>query len=298
MGPIALFDKSFLEGLNPDEAVWFDHFFLANVCPMFYVETQSDLAKEGSNRGTPEELVRRLANKFPDFSGSPNAHHTTMCTANLLGEEVPLRAQVILPRGCQATVSGQAMAILPESLEAKAFLRWTQGQYAEEERQAAAQWRASSIGCPTAEVLEMLKTMGAYEERACGTLASVRSLTDDVMCRLRTDQQLTLACGLLGVYPAQLESIVERFAAAGQPPLATFAPTWILPCGWNCSFTLRWIDRGCRPLSGWISVTCSICLSAKCSFPTTGFTARRHPFCCDPIRSLSLRRISKGHSGN
>lgn len=44
MGPLALFDKSYLEGLNPDEAVWFDHFFLANVCPMFYVETQSDLA--------------------------------------------------------------------------------------------------------------------------------------------------------------------------------------------------------------------------------------------------------------
>jgi hypothetical protein len=224
MGPIALFDKSYLEGLNPDEAVWFDHFFLANVCPMFYVETQSDLAKEGSNRGTPEELVRRLANKFPDFSGSPNVHHMTMCTANLLGEEVPLHAQVILPRGCQATVSGQAMAILPESLEAKAFLRWTQGQYAEEERQAAAQWRASSIGCPTADVLEMLKQMGAYEERACGTLASVRSLTDDVMGRLRPDQQLTLACGLLGVYPKYLDRIVERFAAAGQPPLATFAP--------------------------------------------------------------------------
>jgi hypothetical protein len=52
MGQIALFDKSFLEGLNLDEAVWFDHFFLANVCPMFYVETQSDLAKEGSDRGT------------------------------------------------------------------------------------------------------------------------------------------------------------------------------------------------------------------------------------------------------
>src|SRR5258707_489865 len=84
---------------------------VANLCPMFYVETQSDLAKEGSDRGTPEELVRKLANKFPDFSGSPNAHHAAMCAANLLGEEIPLRGQVILPRGCQATVSGHRMAI-------------------------------------------------------------------------------------------------------------------------------------------------------------------------------------------
>src|SRR5687767_12649581 len=127
MGPVALFDKSFLEGLSLDEAVLFDHFFLANVCPIFYVETRNDLAKEGSSRGTPEDLVAWIADKFPDFSGTPNVHHTTMCTANLLGEAVPLRGQVIVPRGCRATVSDRQMAILPVSLEAKAFLRWAQG---------------------------------------------------------------------------------------------------------------------------------------------------------------------------
>jgi hypothetical protein len=224
MGPIALFDKSFLEALNPDEAVWFDHFFLANVCPMFYVETQSDLAKEGSDRGTPEELVRKLANKFPDFSGSPNVHHATMCTANLLGEDTPLRGQVILPRGCQATASGHQMAILPESSEAKAFLRWTQGEYEEEERKAATEWRASSFGCPSADVIEMLKMIGAYEERPCSTLADVRTMTDEVMNRLRPDQQLSLGCGLLGVFPNQVAKIMLRFETACQPPLATFAP--------------------------------------------------------------------------
>ncbi len=224
MGPIALFDKSFLEGLNPDEAVWFDHFFLANVCPMFYVEVQSDLAKEGSDRGTPEELVRKLANKFPDFSGSPNVHHATICTANLLGEDVPLRAQVIVPPGCQATVAGHPMAILPESPEAKAFLRWTRGEYEEEERKAAAEWRASSIGCPTADVIEMLKKIGAYEVRPCSTLADVRTMADDVMNRLRPDQQLRVACGVLGVFSDQVARIMLRFETAGQPPLATFAP--------------------------------------------------------------------------
>jgi len=215
MGPIALFDKSFLEGLNPDEAVWFDHFFLANVCPMFYVETQGNLAKEGSDRGTPEELVRKLANKFPDFSGSPNVHHMTICTANLLGEDVPLRAQIICPRGCQATVAGHRMAILPESPEAKAFLRWTQGEYEEEERKAAAEWRASGVGCPTTDVIEMLKTMDAHEERPCSTLANVRTMTDEVMNRLSPDQQLVLGCGLLGVFPDQVEKINQRFVTAG-----------------------------------------------------------------------------------
>ena len=39
MGPITIFDKSALQALNMDEAVWFDAFFLANVVPLFYVET-------------------------------------------------------------------------------------------------------------------------------------------------------------------------------------------------------------------------------------------------------------------
>ena len=45
MGPIALFDKSFLQSLSVDESVWFDHFFLPVVSPLFFVETLADLAK-------------------------------------------------------------------------------------------------------------------------------------------------------------------------------------------------------------------------------------------------------------
>lgn len=224
MGPIALFDKSFLDSLNPDEAVWFDHFLLANVCPMFYVEAQSDLAKEGSERGTPEELVRRLANKFPDFSGSPNVHHTTTCTAALLGEEVPMQGQVLLPHGCYATVSGHPMAILPESPEAKSFLRWTQGQYEEEERQAAALWRSSDKGFDTAEVILLLTKLKIDVSKPCSTLKDVRSMTDDVMSKLTAAQQVYLAMQLLGVNPAYREQILDRFKASAQPALATFAP--------------------------------------------------------------------------
>jgi hypothetical protein len=225
MGPITLFDKSFLESLNPDEAVWFDHFFLANVCPMFYVETQSDLAKEGSDRGTPEELVSKLANKFPDFSGSPNVHHTTICTANLLGEDVPMRGQVLLPRGCNATVSGHPMAILPESPEAKAFLRWTQGDYEEEERQAAAEWRTSDKGYGTDAVIEALTKLKIDLSKSCSSLANVRAMTDEVLAALTSEQQLYLAMQLLGINTAAYGvQILLRFKTAGEPAFSTFAP--------------------------------------------------------------------------
>ncbi len=48
MGPSALFDKSFLQSLSVDESVWFDHFFSANISPLFYIETLADLDKEMS----------------------------------------------------------------------------------------------------------------------------------------------------------------------------------------------------------------------------------------------------------
>jgi hypothetical protein len=224
MGPIALFDKSFLESLNPDEAVWFDHFFLANVCPIFYVETQSDLAKEGSSRGTPEELVRRIAYKFPDFSGSPNVHHTTMCTANLLGDEVPLGGHVILPRGFHAAVSDRQMAILPVSPEVKAFLRWAQGDYEEEERQAATVWRNSTTGYDTAEVISALNKIKVHHDGRCSGLADVRTASDEVMASLTPDQQVCLAMQLMGVNLINAPRILLRFKLAGEPPLSVFAP--------------------------------------------------------------------------
>jgi hypothetical protein len=50
VGPITVFDKSFLQSLTVDESVWFDRFFVGVVCPIFYVETLADLSKKTARR--------------------------------------------------------------------------------------------------------------------------------------------------------------------------------------------------------------------------------------------------------
>lgn len=55
MGPIALFDKSFLQSLSLDESVWFDRYFYPVICPLFYVETLADLTKSTSSSGRSAE---------------------------------------------------------------------------------------------------------------------------------------------------------------------------------------------------------------------------------------------------
>jgi hypothetical protein len=43
MGPIVLFDKSFIEMLNLDQAALFDFMFLSNICPIYLTEVLADL---------------------------------------------------------------------------------------------------------------------------------------------------------------------------------------------------------------------------------------------------------------
>jgi hypothetical protein len=86
MGPIALFDKSFLQSLSLDEAVFFDHFFLPVICPLFYVETLADLEKQVREGQTPEQEVGIIADKVPEMSGYPCAYHLDLGAATLFGK--------------------------------------------------------------------------------------------------------------------------------------------------------------------------------------------------------------------
>ena len=52
-GPSIIFDKSALESLNPDEAMWLDQFFISNITPVFFLEVLGDLQKAGKRGRTP-----------------------------------------------------------------------------------------------------------------------------------------------------------------------------------------------------------------------------------------------------
>lgn len=223
MGPITLFDKSFLQSLTEEEALWFDHFFLANVCPIFFVETQADLAKE-EGRLTPEQLVERIAKKFPEISGAPNAYHPYISTSNLLGQDIPMTGcGVMLPAGCRVNSDSQSIIVYPESHEAKAFLRWTRQEIGEEERRLGELWRNSPYGTDPSVVIGHLKTIGVYEDTPCTTLKDVLPVTDRVMERCNPDHQMECVLQLLGILEDEKLKILERYVAAGRPRLETFA---------------------------------------------------------------------------
>ena len=98
LGPITIFDKSALQALSMDESVWFDAFFLANLVPLFYVETLADLEKKVAKGRDPEQLVGHLAEKTP-LGATPNVYHRSLVLADLLGQEITMTGQVIVGAG-------------------------------------------------------------------------------------------------------------------------------------------------------------------------------------------------------
>jgi|SRR5580765_912763 hypothetical protein len=83
-GPVVIFDKSLLEALSLDEAVWLGQFYRINMTPLFFVETLADLEKSPRDDRTPEQIVERLAEKTTAISADPNVHHSRLCAEDLV----------------------------------------------------------------------------------------------------------------------------------------------------------------------------------------------------------------------
>jgi hypothetical protein len=221
MGPITLFDKSFLQAISLDEAVWFDRFFMPVVCPVFYVETLGDLGKETSRLGAAENaVVKDVAQKFPEMGGSPCASHADIAVNDLLGLHVPMDGRVPRPGG-RPVKSGTVYDPGPEEL---AFGRWQQGKFRDVERIAAATWRKTLSELDLNKVASELRSVGV-DGKSCNTLEHARLLADTVVSDANHVMSvLSLAVAFLQI-PQHLHGpIIEAWKKEGRRPLKVFAP--------------------------------------------------------------------------
>src|SRR5208337_906644 len=124
MGPITLFDKSFLQSLSVDEAVLFDNFFLTNIPPIFFAETLADLEKAIKSGRTPEEEVGLIAIKTPEMHSCPNTFHVQLCIANLLGQEITMDGRPVIAGGKAVKTADQCGIVFDVPPEAEALSRW------------------------------------------------------------------------------------------------------------------------------------------------------------------------------
>jgi hypothetical protein len=226
MGPITLFDKSFLQSLSLNESVWFDHFFYPNICPLFYVETLADLTKTNQRSGrSAEEEVRIIADKTPVVSGGPCVHHRELCIANLLGMRVAMRGQIPVAgaRGVEAQ-DGKKGVVYDASPESQAFSRWQRGEFAEIERNFAGAWRDMLTELNLEDTAKRMRSVG-IDSSTCKSIeqahASAMSL---VRSRAKPFEQMALLFAFVNIPRELHREILERWAVDRYRPLADYAP--------------------------------------------------------------------------
>ena len=223
MGPITLFDKSFLQSLKVDESVWFDRFFYSAICPIFYVETLADLKKPKLRR-PPEEEVGIIADKFPEMHCAPTPHHREMVIGDLLGNRVPLTGQIPRDPSRFVASNGHKGVIFEGSPEEEAFLRWQSREFHDLEREFASTWRANLESLDLKRIPDEFRKLG-ISSRSCKSLQEVKSIADALVNG--TDKTLEVLGFLFFVLDIPQEGrnlIMERWVASKFPSLLSFAP--------------------------------------------------------------------------
>jgi hypothetical protein len=224
MGPIALFDKSFLQMLSVDEAMWFDHFFIANICPLFYVETLADLEKVTKSGRSPEDEVRVIADKTPYMGGGPCVYHGTLCLAELQGYKVPMTGQIPVAGGRPVNSGGKRGVVIDNPPEAQAFARWQEGRFLDLEREYARAWRSALANLDLPGVAEKFRALG-ISGKNCKTLAEAKSIAADILhSKARPFDQIALVFNFLAIPRQYHRGIVERWSTFSYAPLSQYAP--------------------------------------------------------------------------
>jgi len=224
LGPITLFDKSFLQSLNVDESIWFDHFFICNIAPLFYVETLADLQKAIGSGRTQEQEVGRIAEKTPVLHSMPNVFHFAICVANLLGYPVAMDGRVHVAGGRPVRTNKQSGIVIDETPEAKAFSRWQNGEFWEVERDFARIWRNMIALMNFDTILKKLVSLGINPAN-CRTLYDAKQIADSAVSESVKQFKLLELVFLLFNIPEQLsKKILQRWLLLGYPTLKSFAP--------------------------------------------------------------------------
>jgi hypothetical protein len=225
MGPIVLFDKSFIEMLSLDEATMFDSLYSSVICPIFYTEVLADLSKELPGQRTVEKIVADVARKTPILHSAPNVTHSTLCMEELLGHPIEMRGVPAIAGGRPVRHSdGKVGVVYDQSPEAKAFDRWQRQQFYELEREFASRWREQLKAAKHEDMAKLAKSalkISASPKTLEDALAIANEVVEGNGQRFQT---LKTAYALLGLDPRQWNAVLSRWKEMGGPPLPQYAP--------------------------------------------------------------------------
>jgi hypothetical protein len=143
IGPLLIFDKSFLEMLNPDEVFELSMHFKFVGTPTLIGEIIADLKLEPSKRRVPSDVVRALSRKMQKVHGLQPANYRKLALANFYAHEISMIGQVPVDSAApNVHVTEDGRGLLYDSTpEQTLWARWADGKFGTDDELTATTWR-------------------------------------------------------------------------------------------------------------------------------------------------------------
>lgn len=143
IGPLLIFDKSFLQMLNPEEVSELSLHFKFVGTPTLIGEVIADLKSEPSKRGLPSEVVQALSRKMQKAHGLQPANYRKLALANLYAHEISMIGQVPVDAAAtnvRTTDNGRGL-LYDSTPEQMLWERWANGEFSTDDELTATTWR-------------------------------------------------------------------------------------------------------------------------------------------------------------
>jgi len=143
IGPLLIFDKSFLQMLNPEEVFELSVHFKFVGTPTLIGEIIADLKLEPPKRGLPSDVVQALARKMQKAHGLQPANYRMLALANLHAHDISMIGQVPVDASApNVHVTKDRRGVLYDSTPEQAlWARWADGSFDAEDELTARTWR-------------------------------------------------------------------------------------------------------------------------------------------------------------
>src|SRR5712691_11652366 len=143
IGPLLMFDKSFLEMLNANEVSELSMHFKFVGTPSLIGEIIADLKLEPSKRRLPSDVVKALSRKMQKVHGLQPANYRKLAIANIYAHEISMIGQVPVDSSApNVHVTPDRRGVLYDSTpEQVLWARWANGDFESEDELTATTWR-------------------------------------------------------------------------------------------------------------------------------------------------------------
>jgi hypothetical protein len=223
-----IFDKSFVQTLNPDELFELDVFFELVNTPILRKEILADLEKKSTEERNQLSIVKSLCAKMSRSGLEPMEYRNAALYELNTGRAIPLHGAILIDASAPHVRIGVGGGIHYDGRELQwDWRRWAEGSFTDEERSLAASYRRSIEEYDPEALCKQWRPTAQKHFGECKTVSQIVAKVDGLIDN--PDQQaqeliLELAASWLGATEGFTQSLRGLMKAGRIRKVKDYAP--------------------------------------------------------------------------